>query len=189
MPACSIVISDMATSRCSTPMFRGWLRSFLPLLLSPPSSSPSPLSLFLDFRGTAARGRTTGVVNQYKGHHRPCQPGSLPASLATLPPRQPPYHYLLATTTTFVPLCSPSGRWYRLFCRFHPSPLDKIDHPPPHSPPPSLLFLRSPLRARWKSRPSIRVDVRLRLYVINFPSRSIDQLPKLQWDIRDTVRM
>jgi len=122
MPTCSTVISDMATSRCSTPVFRGWLRSSLYC------SPSSPLSLFLDFRGTAARERTTGVVNQYKGHHRPCQPGSLPASLATLPSRQPPYRHLLAITTTFVSFYSPSGRWYRLFCRFYPSPLDEIDH-------------------------------------------------------------
>lgn len=86
----------MATSRCSTPMFRGVDYDPFPF----PSRHRS-FSLFLDFRGgsAATRGRTTGVVNQYKGHHRPCQPASLPASLANslLPSARGPF------ATTLLP--------------------------------------------------------------------------------------
>lgn len=67
----SAIISDMATSRCSTPMFRGWLRSFLPL-----SHPTVPLS----FSTCVARRREGGRQGLWINTRATADPASQPAS-------------------------------------------------------------------------------------------------------------
>lgn len=180
----SAIISDMATSRCSTPMFRGWLRSFLPL-----SHPVVPLSFSTCVARRREGGRQGLWINTRATADPASQPASQPARFSRHPlvPGAPFRHHLLATTTTFVPFCSPSGRWYRLFCRFRSSPLgERIDHPllPP------LFLLLSYFGVAYCARDGSQdrsSDVRLRLYVINFPPRIDRPIVEFRRDTRKTM--
>lgn len=87
------IISDMATSRCSTPMFRGWLRSFLPL------SHPT---VALSFSTCVARRREGGRQGLWINTRATADPASQPASQPARFSRHP-LSPASPFTTTFSP--------------------------------------------------------------------------------------